>query len=421
MRKGTMVLLLAGAALLGFRAPAMGSGFAIYTQGAEALAQSASVIAHADGPYAIFYNPALINRLPGTQVELGTTAIFPSRSFDSGVTGDSTDAESAVFFPSTVFITHKVNDRLSAGLGVFNPFGLGTDWGETWGGRYIATASDLTTFTINPVASVQITPFLTVAAGLEVLILDATLEKKILSPYPDGNQKFKGDGEALGFNLGLLVTPGEDISIGVSFRSQKDVDIEGDARFTVPAALAPFFPNTRAKTKLKLPAQVMAGIHYKGLYPITFEAGMRWEGWSSFDELRVTLDQPIGPPPGTAVSVSPRDWHDAFSGNLGVAYHVGENLTLMGGYLFSGNPIPDKTFEPAIPDSDTHLFSLGATARRGALRLSLAYAFQLLEERTKNNAIDDNPADGVLNLATSANGEYDSHLHMVALSVSYRF
>ena len=42
---------------------AYGSGFAIYTQGASALGQADAVIAHTDDPSAIFFNPALINKL----------------------------------------------------------------------------------------------------------------------------------------------------------------------------------------------------------------------------------------------------------------------------------------------------------------------------------------------------------------------
>jgi long-chain fatty acid transport protein len=98
---------------------------------------------------------------------------------------------------------------------------------------------------------------------------------------------------------------------------------------------------------------------------------------------------------------------------------------LLAGYLYGGNPIPDKTFEPAIPDANTHLFSIGASVKQKKFKVDLAYAFQKLQNRDKNNNITD-PVAGIVgdpNLiaASSANGTYKSNLHMVALSLTYMF
>ena len=59
--------------LFGAVATASGTGFSVFTQGAKALGQANAVIAHAESPSTLFYNPAIMNDLPGTQVEIGTT------------------------------------------------------------------------------------------------------------------------------------------------------------------------------------------------------------------------------------------------------------------------------------------------------------------------------------------------------------
>src|SRR3990167_5899269 len=65
---------------------AFGSGFAIFTQGASALGQADAVIAHADDPSAMFFNPAIIKKLEGTKVESGTPWLFlSSLSFKGGL------------------------------------------------------------------------------------------------------------------------------------------------------------------------------------------------------------------------------------------------------------------------------------------------------------------------------------------------
>lgn len=406
---------------------AYGSGFAIYTQGASSLGQGAATIAHTEDPSAIFWNPALINKLQGTQIQLGTTLIFPSRKFESDLPGGKTfKTEPDVFYPSTLFITNKFNDKISAGLGVFNPFGLATKWPDDWEGRYIATNSEMRTYNINPVVSYQITPNIAFAAGVDFLLLDATLEKKInFSPFfPDGGQKFKGDGNGVGYNFGILIEPHKDISIGASYRSEIKADLDGNATFGIPEIALPqlgqLFPNTSGSTDLTLPQQVHLGIYYKGLYPFTFEVAARWEGWSSFDSLEVKLDNRVGPTAET-VFITKRNWKDTWSGNIGLKYQVSEPLALLAGYLYQGNPVPDATFDPSIPDANGHLFSIGADVKHKSLRFGLAYSYQKLQDRNKNNSVDDNPADGIVNLTTTANGKYKSSLHMVSVSLTYKF
>mgnify|MGYP001618384358 CR=1 FL=1 len=107
------------ASILCFHATdSFGSGFAVYTQDASALGQGNAMIAHTDGPAAVFFNPALLNKLEGTQVEVGTTLISPSRKFKSDFSGKEYETEYSVFYPSTFYISHRFDDKVSAGLGV---------------------------------------------------------------------------------------------------------------------------------------------------------------------------------------------------------------------------------------------------------------------------------------------------------------
>jgi len=400
---------------------AYSSGFAIYTQGASSLGQGAATIAHSDDPSAIFFNPALINKLEGTQIQLGTTLIFPTRKFRSDSTGNTYKTKSEVFYPSTLFITHMFNDKVSAGLGIFNPFGLGTKWPDDWEGRYITTNAEMQTYNINPVISYRIMPNVAFAAGLDFLILDATLEKKLNLPVlyglaRDGGQKFKGDGTGVGYNLGILIEPHKDISVGASYRSEIKVDVDGKVTHVLPEGdPLGLFPNTGGKTEITLPQQVHAGIYYRGFYPLTLEVGLRWEGWSSYKQLRIDLDQLIA---GSNTSITGKDWKDTYSVNLGAKYQMNESVALLAGYLYSGNPVPDKTFEPSIPDANTHLFTVGTSIKQKRFKIDLAYGYQKLQDRNKNNTIGD-PISGAT--VYRANGEYKSDLHMVGVSLTYRF
>ncbi|MDN3512900.1 MAG: OmpP1/FadL family transporter [Candidatus Brocadia sp.] len=404
---------------------AYSSGFAIYTQGASALGQADSVIAHTDSPSSVFFNPALINKLEGTQIEAGTTVIFPSREFKSDFTGETAETTDEMFYPSTFYITHKFNEKISAGMGIFSPFGLATTWDDDWEGRYIATKSEMRTFNINPAVSCQILPNVALAAGVDVLVLDTTLEKKInMSGFglTDANQKFNGDGTGIGYNLGILYDINEDISFGVSYRSEIKVDIDGTSDFDLPAdtpsPIGALFPDTDGDTDITLPQQIHAGVCYKGFDRWTLETVLRWEGWSSFDELKVDLDHSVA---GSNESITEKDWQDTYSVNFGAKYQLTDWIALLGGYLYGGNPVPDKTFDPIVPDANTHLFTVGTSMKLKNFKIDLAYGYQKLEGTSKNNSVDDNSSDGLLNSATSANGKYETDLHLVGISLCYNF
>jgi long-chain fatty acid transport protein len=383
---------------------AFGSGFGIFTQGASALGQADAVVAHPDGPSAVFFNPAMMNSLPGTQVEIGTTFIFPNRNY-TAPDGSTASTRNTVFTPGTFYLTHAFNDKLSAGLGVFNPFGLGTDWGSFWQGRFIATNSELTTWNINPVASYRILPGLSVAAGVDIVLLDATLENHAppnqLIPVESG-QKFTGSGLGVGYNFGVYYEVNNELSLGASYRSEVEIDLDGDFTSNV-------LPRTvGGKSTIKLPQQVFAGVAYRPVKPLTIEAAMRWEDWSSFNALQIQFEKN---PFGLTSVTYPRNWHSTFAVSLGGKYRLNDMFSLMTGYLYGWNPVPDITFEPAIPDSDTHLFCLGGEARIDKVTIALAYAYQLQYDRGKATNF----------YGPVAKGTYSSDIHLAGISLGYRF
>jgi long-chain fatty acid transport protein len=418
----TFLAMVLISALVAARAPeALASGFGIFTQGADALGQANATVAHTDGPSAVYFNPALLPLLDGTQVEIGTTAVFPSRKFESDSGGPTERNEDTAWFPSTFYLAHRFNDRFSAGLAVFNPFGLGTVWDSAWEGNTIATKSRITTFNINPAVAWRIAPRVSIGAGLDILLLDAKLKNKIvLNPLlPSIDQKFSGDGEGVGFNAGLHIQITDRLSFGAAYRSEIKIDVDGKAEFDIPdelvalnPALPYILPDTDGETSITLPQQVTAGLAYQITPAWIVEAGLRWEDWTSFDELTIDFDQPVF----FATSVTyPRDWHSTWAYNVGTKYRVNDRVALMAGYLYGQNPIPDSTFEPAIPDSDTHLFTVGTELTFDNLKLALAYGFQLQEDRDKKTN-QYTSLDG-----STANGHYENHIHLAGISLSYAF
>jgi long-chain fatty acid transport protein len=422
---------------------AWASGFGVFTQGASALGQANAVIARPVGPSSLYFNPALLNDVPGRQLEVGTTGVYADRKvrLDSGGTEKG---KGGWEFPSTLYYTQQINDTVAAGIGVFFPFGLSTEWDANYEGRYLGTYGDVFSININPAVSFRAKDKLSLAAGFNLLYLDANLKKKINQtavyvitdqlrqisgeapldplegPLEDIGQRFEGDGWGVGYNLGALYKLTDKVSIGATYRSHIDVTVDGDATFSgVNDNLANLFPNTGGKADIRLPQQATAGVAVQALDNLTVEAGVRWEDWGSTKELRVNLDQRVF---FENADVTERDWKSTWSYNIGGQYRLSETLALNAGYLYGKNAVPDHTFEPLIPDTDAHLFTLGTDLTFGAWTVSGAFGYEHHESRRKANTLGDLPGSLLAGQPVStANGVYQTDIYLLGLSLGYRF
>ena len=403
---------------------ALASGYGLFTQGASAFGQAATVTAHTTGPSTLFYNPALLTTLDGTRVEAGMTVLAFDRRFQSQGDGDSHEMRDETKTPASFYLSHRIRDDLAAGIGLFFPFGLASDWPEQWEGRFLATQTEMTTYTLNPALAWRPVPRLSVAAGLDLALFDATLRRQIdLAPLGlagiEGSQEFSGDDTGLGWNLGLALQLTDRLDFGLSWRSEIDLSVDGRARFSgVPGNAAALFPATDGRADLSLPEQLSLGLAWQPIEELVVEIGAHWEGWSAFEELRIGLDQPVA---GAGEDLVARDWDDTWSYSIGGRYALSDRVALLAGYKYGNTPVPDSTFEPAIPDADTHLWTVGADLQLGAATVSLSYGFQHYTDRIKANAVGVDPLHGGLTEANAANGLYQSEIHLVALSLGCQF
>ncbi len=158
------------AALLGFGVDALAGGFAFNENGAAATGKATAFVGEANDPSAIFYNPAGITQLPGTQVMIGASLVKLDSTFRSSTTVESTQLQDQFPVLPYVYITHRFkgwDERLSIGLGIYTPFGILIDWPDNWQGRFATTDDHLRVTVYNPTIAFQATPKLSLAVGLQ--------------------------------------------------------------------------------------------------------------------------------------------------------------------------------------------------------------------------------------------------------------
>jgi long-chain fatty acid transport protein len=378
--------------------PGHGLGIRLADQDAEATARGNAFVATADNPSAIYYNPAGITQLPGVQLRAGVYAVTPGSQYRSnfGVQADTVSRWNAA---PQVYATWSPEDRaISLGLGVYAPYGLSLEWPETTGFGILAIKGRITYLTVNPVAAVQIHPRLSIAAGPTFNYSDTELVQR--NPFGPLLQ-FKGDGADYAFNAGVRWQPHDQHVLGVSYRAATSVNYEG----TVAGFLSP--APSGAAAKFEFPQHVVLGWSYRPTPAWNIEFNADWTDWDRLDT--VTLREQSGIP-----LALPFNWRSSWFYEWGLTRQLPKGYFVSGGYIFSENSVPDSSFNPVVPDSDRHIFSVGVG--RKAKHWSWAVSYQAAYGPIRTVSGSNSPAPPV-----TADGRYESLSHALALSVGYSF
>jgi len=391
------------------------AGFQIYNQDAAAAAMGNCFTAIADNGSAVFYNPAGINQLEGTQLRSGFHLVFPNTSFRGSESGKRTDMDNDIAALLMGYLTHKVSDKISIGGGIFTPYGLVTEWPNRWEGRTVSTYSDLRTFCVNPVVSIQILPRLSLAVGIDYVYSDFKL-RRVIDPnqmirlplgIPTGRITLEGFDDTWGYNLGLLFRLSDRWKLGVAYRSKLNLEFDGHAHYYLPPLLEALYPPTDISPRVELPPTLSVELSTQIWDKWTFASGVLWTGWSVYDKLVPKFRNNLLVPP--SMRSAPQDWRDVIAFHFGVQYQLNPTWVLRGGYIFDQSPVPERTLGPMVPDSDGHLLSLGIGYTRGNFLVDVACMASLLEDRHTRRNVD------------ALNGKYTSTGISLLISSTYFF
>src|SRR5437660_7096392 len=240
------------ALLVGLTTAAFAGGFSFTEHGAAASGKGNAFTGEANDPSAIFYNPAGITQLPGTQFMIGTSIVKLDSTFRSSTSGESTQLQDQFPIVPHYFITHRFkqwDERVSIGLGVYTPFGIIVDWPDNWQGRFNTTDARLRVTVYNPTVAYQVTPEFSAGAGIRIADAAAEFEQKTPQIIFGENKVRVHDLEAhpVGWNVGFLYHLKEiSTSVGLQFRSELQAKFNGSADFTGPDAF--LIENTKFHT-----------------------------------------------------------------------------------------------------------------------------------------------------------------------------
>jgi len=311
------------------------------------------------GASSTYFNPAMMgldsNKL---SFEVGGSAIFGSVTYQNQETGISESTDNPVGTPFYFYGTYKINDKFSAGLGVYTPFGNSVDWGEDWSGKNLIQDISLSAIYIQPTLSYNISDNISFGAGLTYVL--GSFEINRAAPLPIGNNNssnLQGDQTGIGFNAGIHFKATEKLSLGLTYRSQVDIELEdGDIDFTVDPALAASFPDGKFAATLPLPATTTLGLAYQVNDKLLLSVEGSFVEWSAYKSLDFDFETNTS---SLEDSKNPRNYEDAIIIRVGGQYMVKEGFALRAGFYYDQSPVTDEYFNPETPNSDNLGFTAG--------------------------------------------------------------
>ena len=148
---------------------ALGTGFDLPDQDAFAIGRGMAFVATADNPSAIYYNPAGLTQLEGSNLRAGVYGLYLDPSYKSPTTGETFHNKDTLHAVPELWYAYTPQTLpLSFGLGLFAPFGLSSKWPQDTGFRTVATQGSLSYYTLNPVVAWKVFPNFSVGGGLTV-------------------------------------------------------------------------------------------------------------------------------------------------------------------------------------------------------------------------------------------------------------
>jgi long-chain fatty acid transport protein len=359
-------LLLLAVLALAISSIAKGGGIEVPMQDARAAGEADAFTAQADDPAAIFYNPAGLTQITGTQASVGAYFLQPYFHFTS-TSGQTQSMDLPSILPHVYVESDLGTKNLRIGFGVNDVFGINEDWGNTGPLRTLVDQAQLSVINLAPTVAYQLNEHFSLGMALNVYYGNIYLQRNVVlapPPVPEGQFHYRGQAWNVGVTPSVMWKINEHHQIGVYYRSPFTLNFAGDARLTT--AVMPQIA-ADANTHLELPQSVGAGYAWHPSDQLTVEGDVIWTDWATLQSLSFESGNPFFN--GQAI---PANWQSGWTFRAGTQYWFDKHWAIRGGYAFSQTSVPQETFSPIVPDSNYHLFALGLgySADRWALDLA---------------------------------------------------
>jgi long-chain fatty acid transport protein len=413
-----LMMLLLGVAMAG---SVSAGGYRVSLQGQKAIGMGHTGVAMSDSAEVVFFNPGAMTQLESdSEIVGGITLLTGKTAYQNEQSGAEAETDNGIGTPINGYFTQKISEEMAWGLGIYTPYGNTVEWPTDWQGSHLVNDIQLKTVYIQPTIAFQINEKTSIGFGPNLVVGSVNFNRNLSTSLTNANGDRSNvtidDSEvtAWGYNLGILHRLSDKTSLGFSYRSEVTLEArDGDADFeNIPTALQEAFPDGDFDADLVLPAELTIGIAYQYSDKVTLAFDFNRTFWNAFDELVVEFEAP-----GAGTSVNVRNYDDSNILRFGVQYQHDEKWVFRGGVYFDETPVPDGSFEPITPRSDSVGYTAGGSYQYSK-NLELDFSMLILKFGEVNESYDHYEEGGV---SIPFEGDYHSDAFSLGFGLSYRY
>jgi len=396
-------------------------GLAVREQSAYGQGSSYAGVAAGGSLSSMFWNPATLTQQAGLQSETVLSGLIPNTSN----TGTNTTYGSSVgtgnvglsaLVPSSYY-SWQINNQMWLGLSVNLPFGLQESFPNVWAGNgYGANSNSLKTYNATPSFAYRINNWISVGAGVQLQYAQPTLGFSYAA-LGNAPASLSGAGWGYGFTAGVTMTPTQNLSVGLGYRSAINQKINGTLVLPAGAGGTPGSINAT----INLPDIVSLGVRYAIAPRWTAMGTIEWSNWSRIGTTNILQPNGALAIAGGSTVTLPFQFSDGWFYSVGAEYQWNPQLAFRGGVAFEKSPVTDLVRMPLIPDNDRLWLSTGATYKYSAkMSFDFAYSHVFVKDAPINiTAASGNPwFKAILGNYT---GTASSSLDIVSVALKYRW
>ncbi|MCX6153908.1 MAG: outer membrane protein transport protein [Candidatus Kapabacteria bacterium] len=373
------------------------NGLTLNSIGTASFGMGGACLGLANDYSAAYWNPAGIAQLNETEIALSFNTNKPNSTYKLNIFSEygealpgvnATSKSAMSISPSINFFMPFLKGKLTAGIGIFKPSNIITEWDgsdikEISGSNVYNWKSSIGVYQISPTVAYNYHDILFIGAALN---LDkGSCELNMPLPFKNSFSQYSetSSGWGTGITLGILYKHSEILSIGLSFKTKNSIKFSGSATFDSLATQSSGFDRDIA-----WPMWFGAGFAFNPAPDITLCADVHYSQWSKTENKLISKYSETGWDSVTALMNRKfvLNWQDALQIKVGVVYQVNENITARIGYYNEPATAPENTVNILFPSFSYNAFTAGGSYKIGNIKFELGAEYLSGKERTSTDA-----------------------------------
>ncbi len=379
--------LISLALVFALSASTFANGLSLNSVGSRALGMGGAFVGLANDATALYWNPAGLAGQQSSILVFGSD-IIPAATYKMDIANIDATTNTKHYISPNAFFNYNLG-KLSIGVGVYVPAGLGAEWDATDFGFPSGNdfLSKIGVINFSPGVAYQVTDQFSVGVALNVYYAMFDMSQPVVVPTV-GVFQFEETSTGMGYGatIGLKYDINKMFSLGATFRTKTKVTMNGTAKN--PAFKAYNAPESEFDRDVTWPTWIAGGVAIRPNDKLTIALDGQYSMWSENKELVAKYKNAVWNGAMTTVDADgdrgdtfELNWKDALQIRVGAEYLVSKSVMLRGGYYYDPAPAPDETVNVLFPSSTNHVATVGASYKTGSFCFTGAFEHLFGAER----------------------------------------